>query len=899
MSEFSREARADALLSAGQDERSHRLKIFLGAAPGVGKTYAMLSAALELKRQGIDVVIGVVETHGRAETAALLEGMEVLPRRPVRYRSSDGSERDGVTHDFSEFDLDAALARKPAVLLVDELAHRNLPGGRHERRWQDIAELLDAGIEVYSALNVQHLESLNDQVRRITGVTVRETVPDAFLDRARDIVLIDLPPRELIGRLKQGKVYVPETAAVALDAFFSPTNLAALRELALETIADHVDSDLREHMRARGSAMPVRRHVLAAIDGHGQSEYLVRVARRIAERRGAPWSAVFVDTGASLGAARRERVEAAMRLARRLGGDAVVLRGHAVADELIAHADREGVGQIILGRTRERLVARMLGRSLTQLLLRRGAHLELTIIATPAERVRSRRRLHLPGGRGRRGEYLYATIATLVAFGLSFIADRYLSVASLALIFLTAVLVVAVRTRMAVAVYTAILCFLGDNFFFAAPRYTLEISSPDDVLTVVLFLLAALVCSRLATRLASQVESLRGAHANTRSLLDLGQRLTACADAGGVRKAGADALASALGADVAVLVRDASQILYPASSAPHGLALLPPDLAAADWCERHAEPAGRYTDTLNGATCWMLPLGADGHRLGVVALRFDAGASAPDSDRRSLILAMVQDIGRALERVRLADELEGARVQGETERLRSALLSSVSHDLRSPLASMIGAAGTLLDYRGKLPKAEQLELLQAILGEGQRLDRYIQNLLDMTRLGHGTLKLARGWTDSEEIVTAAVSRLRKSFPDLRVETQAPANPVLLHVHAALIEQALFNILENAARFSPPEHPVRVEVHASKGFLIIDVSDRGPGIPEDERVRVFDMFYSVARGDRSARGTGLGLAICRGMIGAHGGSVAAMPGDGVGTIIRISLPLPESSAPADD
>ncbi|MFZ0872539.1 MAG: DUF4118 domain-containing protein, partial [Rhodanobacter sp.] len=546
MSEPSREARADALLSTERDERNHRLKVFLGAAPGVGKTYAMLSAARELKRQGVDVVVGLVETHGRSETAALLDGLEQLPRRSVSYRGRD----------FSEFDLDAALVRKPAMLLVDELAHRNLPGGRHERRWQDIAELLDAGIEVYTALNVQHLESLNDQVRRITGVTVRETVPDAFLDRARDIVLIDLPPRELIARLKQGKVYVPETAAAALDAFFSPTNLAALRELAVDTIAGHVDSDLREHMLARGVAMPVRRRVLAAIDGQAQSEYLVRVARRIAERRGAPWSVAFVDTGSALDKGRRERLEGAMRLARRLGGDTVVLRGHAIADELIAHADREGVGQIILGRTRERVVARMLGRSLTQLLLRRGAHLELTIIATPTERAQARRKLRLvgmPGGVGRRGEYIYATLATLVAFGLSFIADRYLSVANLSLIFLTAVLVVAVRTRMAVAVYTAILCFLGYNFFFAPPRYTLEIANFDDVLAVSLFLIAALVCSRLATRLASQVESLRAAHVYTRALLALGQRLATSTDADGIRKVGADALAQALRCEVAIL----------------------------------------------------------------------------------------------------------------------------------------------------------------------------------------------------------------------------------------------------------------------------------------------------------------------------------------------------------
>jgi len=880
MTDSSRDARADALLHATQSADQHRLKIFLGAAPGVGKTFAMLSAARELKRQGVDVVVGLVETHGRAETAALLEGLEVLPRRTVKQH-----ERE-----FTEFNLDAALARHPAVLLVDELAHTNLPGGRHTRRWQDIAELLDAGIEVYTALNVQHLESRNDQVRRITGITVRETVPDAFLDRARDIVLVDLPPRELIGRLKQGKVYVPETAAAALNAFFSPTNLAALRELAVETIAGHVDNDLREHMLARGTAMPVRRHVLAAIDGYGQSDYLVRVARRIAERRGAPWSVAFVDTSAELEPARRERLDAAMRLAERLGGEAIILRGHVIADELLAHADREGVGQIILGRTRERPIARLLGISLTQQLLRRGAHMELTIIATPAERAQARR-LRIARERGSRSDYGYATLAAGIAFLAAFAADRYLSVANLSLIFLIAVLAVAVRTRMSVAVYTAVLCFLGYNFFFAPPRYTLVIANADDVLAVTLFLVTALVCSRLATRLSSQVASLRDAQVRARALLRLGQQLAASTDADAVREAGTQALAQALGVHAALLVRDADQRLQPAASAPRSFTLSHQDQAAADWCERHAEAAGRHTDTLNGAACWMLPLGTEDHRLGVAALRFDDPA-ALNPDRRSLALAMVQDIGRALERARLADALEGARVQGETERLRSALLSSVSHDLRSPLASMIGAAGTLVSYEDKLPATERRELLASILGEGQRLDRYIQNLLDMTRLGHGTLNLNRDWTDTAEIVGAALGRLRKLFPDLRVETDAPRDAVLMYVHPALIEQALFNILENAARFSPPKEPVRITVHVADERLLIDVADRGPGIPEDERARIFDMFYSVARGDRAPQGTGLGLAICRGMIGAHGGSVEALPVDGVGTVIRINLPLSE-------
>lgn len=873
-----RGARADALLNALSEDAS-RLKIFLGAAPGVGKTYAMLSAARDLRRQGVDVVVGLVETHGRAETRALLDGMELLPTRSVDYA--------GRT--FQEFDLEGALARRPAVIIVDELAHTNLPGGRHARRWQDIAELLDAGIEVYTALNVQHVESLNDQVQRITRVTVRETVPDVFLDRARDIVLVDLPPRELIERLKQGKVYVPETAAVALDAFFSPTNLAALRELAVETVAAHVDSDLREHMLARGDAMPVRRRIMAAIDGHAQSDYLVRMVRRIAERRGGPWSVLFVDNG-HVDAERRERVDGAMRLARRLGGEPVILRGHGIADELLAWADREGVGQIVVGRTRERPIARRLGYSLTQQLLRRGAHLELTIVATPAERARARRR-RAAVPLGPRREYAYATVATAVAMMLAFLADRVLSVANLSLIFLTAVLVVAARTRMAVAVYTAVLCFLGYNFFFAPPRYTLAIANADDVLAVVLFLVAALVCSRLATRLAGQVQSLRAAQARGRVLVALGQQLATSADAAGVRSVGATALARAMKAEVALMARGASGDLEVAASSPDAFALSTQDRAAADWCDRHDEPAGRYTDTLNGASCWMLPLGNESRGAGVIALRFPLGTREPDPDQRSLAQAMTQDIGQALERVRLASELESARVQGETERLRSALLSSVSHDLRSPLASMIGSAGTLLSYDAQLPAHERHELLSAILGEGQRLDRYIQNLLDMTRLGHGTLKLNRDWVDAGEVVAAAVSRLRKLFPDTRVDVHLPERTVLLHVHPALIEQALFNILENAARFSPWDQPVRVIVRSEAGRLLVDVSDRGPGIPEDERARIFDMFYSVSRGDRGGQGTGLGLAICRGMIGAHGGSVEALPQAGGGTTIRISLPLP--------
>lgn len=498
---------------------------------------------------------------------------------------------------------------------------------------------------------------------------------------------------------------------------------------------------------------------------------------------------------------------------------------------------------------------------------------------------------------GRLRDYAYATLATLTAFALAFWADRYIAVGNLALIFLTAVLAVAVRTRMSVAVYTALLCFVGYNFFFTSPRYTLAIARPDDFLAVTLFLVVALVCSRMATQLARQVESLRAAQFRARALVSLGQRLSASTDARSIQEAGADSMARALRTSVAVLTRNPSERLAPAISVPGSLILSPADTAAAEQCELNKVPTGRFTSIRPDASCWLLPICVESRCVGVVALCFDPGEDAPDTDHRHLALAMTRDISLALERSRLAEELEQARVDGETERLRNALLSSVSHDLRSPLVSMIGAAETLAAYEQQLPPGERRDLLDAIVDEGQRLDRYIQNLLDMTRLGHGTLQLNRDWVDASEIALAAIGRLQRAFPDVRLETRLPHDTVLLYVHPALIEQALFNILENAAHFSPSGQPVHVHMQVTGAQLLVEVADHGPGIPEAERKRIFDTFYSVARGDRGQHGTGLGLTICRGMLGAHGGQVEVLPTPGGGTTMRVSLPLPPAPEPA--
>ncbi|MET1113918.1 MAG: sensor histidine kinase KdpD [Comamonas sp.] len=883
---FENAQQADALIGTLRREAAGRLTVFLGASPGVGKTYAMLTRARELYRQGKDVVIGVVETHGRSETQALVEGLPLVARRKIEYQGRW----------LEEMDLDALLARRPAVALVDELAHRNAPGSRHERRWQDVDELLDAGIDVYTTINIQHLESLNDVVHQITGVRVSETVPDAVFERLRDIRLVDLPPRELIERLNQGKVYLPEQASQALQAFFSPSNLTALRELAMQTVADHVDADLRETRAARGlGGLAIQRHVLIAIDGRGQSEYLVRAGSRIAERRDAPWSVVCVEGGGSAATRsaqeRQLELDKAFALARSLGGSTEILHGTDVAQVLLDAAGARGARSIVIGRTRERPIARIFNRTLTQQLLRRGARYELTIVSTPQARQRSLRLPDLSGERFTRREPVLVLLATCGAVAAAALARRFLGMGDLSMVFLIAVLLVASRARMVTAFITAVLCFFVYDFFFIDPLLTLVIGSHGGVATVVMFLAAALIAGRLASRLRQQVVALRAANAHATAMQHLGQQLATAADLGQVIAAGSSALQSTLQAVVWIRING--------ESGPPAVAALlgEKDRAAADWSQRHGQASGRFTDTLSHSTWWFLPVRSDQDTLGVVALQLPAGTSRLGFEQRRLAERMVEDIGQAALRARLVSDLEVARVTGETERLRSALLSSVSHDLRSPLSSMIGAADSLASYGKDMSEEDRVSLLQTIRLEGERLDRYIQNLLDMTRLGHQGLTLTRDWIGVDELVGSACRRLQRYVPQARVEVDIPAGLPLAHVHPALIEQALFNVLENGAKFSPPGEPLRVVVRRSEaGQLQIDVCDRGPGIPEDERSRIFDMFYSVERGDRGRQGTGLGLTIVQGIIGAHMGEVQALPGpEGRGTTIRLTLPWGEPPA----
>ncbi|WP_426619387.1 DUF4118 domain-containing protein [Pseudomonas rustica] len=868
--------RADALLADLPRDGRGRLKVFLGAAPGVGKTYAMLQAAHTQLRQGVKVLAGVVETHGRAETEALLGG---LPQQPLLR-----SEYRGVM--LEEMDLDGILAAKPKLVLVDELAHSNAPGSRHDKRWQDIQELLAAGIDVFTTVNVQHLESLNDQVRGITGVQVRETLPDWVLQEAYELLLIDLPPRELLERLREGKVYVPEQARAAIDAFFTQTNLTALRELAMQTAAAQVDNDLAQGYRQLGQAAPaVRGRLLVGVDGDAQAERLVRHASRVAQRRHLPWSLVHVDNGSVRDEQSRLRLQSAQQLAERLGGEVVLLRAGEVAKTLIQHAAERRASLVLVGQSRPRLRRRLFGGGLAARLLRQSHGLEINVLDSDHQQHQPRQRNPLTLVWF---DYALALVATLLASALAWAVSSVLPLPNISLVFLAAVLLVAVRSSLGPALACAALSFLTYDFLFIPPNFSFSIQREEDVLTLLFFLLMAALTGNLAARQRRQLQALRDTQEETTELLDLSRKLTAATDRQAVVSAAAQHLNGWSDLQLCLLNRDDQGGWKVETGGP--LQFTESERAAADWAWQHDQPAGMGTGTLPFGRWWWWPLSVEDGPLALLGVCAKEGQTL-SGQRRRLLTALSQPLAQALARAQLADDLEAARLHGETEQLRSALLASVSHDLRTPLTAMRGSIDSLLALGEAIPLEDRRELLEGTRDEAERLDRYIQNLLDMTRLGHGALKLARDWVSPADIVGSSLNRLRAVLAPLQVSTEVPAELPLLFVHAALIEQALVNVMENAARFSPNHGRLELRAGADDSEIFFSVSDEGPGIPEDERAKIFDMFYTAARGDRGGQGTGLGLAICQGMVGAHGGRITVADGiEGRGTCITLHLPL---------
>jgi two-component system sensor histidine kinase KdpD len=876
----------DALLAQARREGRGRLKIFLGAAPGVGKTYAMLSAAHERLAESIDVVAGVVETHGRRETQALAGGLETQPLRQVEYRGRL----------FREMDLDALLARRPTIALVDELAHTNVPGSRHLKRWQDVEELLAAGINVYATLNIQHLESLNDVVERISGVKVRETLPDGVLAGADEIELIDLPPADLIKRLNEGKVYVPEQARRAVDHFFSPGNLTALREMALRHAAERVDAQMVDYMRTNAIAgpWPARERIMVCIDERTDSDRLVRVAKRAADRRGAAWVAVTVETSHSLTLpeAAKDRMAAAMRLAAQLGGETAHLQGEDVVTAVLAFAVERNVTQIVVGRPRRLGLLDRLGKSVTDRLVERSGALNVLVVGSGTDAAHGPARTERRRAETRDWLGLAAALlATGAATGLGFAIHPWLPVASISVAYLLAVMVVAMRFGLGPAIMASVTSFLAFNFFFTEPRFTFAVSDVQNLLTLAFFLIAAFIVSGMASRLRAQVRVSRENARRTGNLYDFGRKVTAAATL--------DDVLWAVVHHVADTIRGRSLVLMPEEGRLAVMAGYPPEdriddksAAAADWAWAHGKPAGRGSATLPAALWLFLPLRTGRSAVGVLGVQMSEDADLPSPGQMRLLETLADQAAVAIERATLAADIETARVATERERLRSALLSSLSHDLRTPLVSIMGAASSLISYDDVLGPSDRRDLAQTVQDEAERLNRFVQNLLDMTRLGSGTLKPRIDWSDLSDIVGGAVERARRLSHShvIRVEIE-PGMP-LLCVDAVLLGQVFFNLLDNACKYSPPGTAIKVWARKAADHIAIEVTDQGPGIPEADREKVFDMFYRVNQADSQPAGTGLGLAICRGIVEAHGGSIRAESGlHGTGTAIIIRLPLP--------
>ncbi|KYQ80479.1 histidine kinase [Acinetobacter sp. NRRL B-65365] len=878
--QIDRNNKADAWLAHSQREQSGRLTIFLGAAPGVGKTYAMLTRAHELMQQGQQVVVGLVETHGRSDTERLIQGLNVIPRKTVEYQGRM----------LEEMDLDQILKLKPEIVLVDELAHRNVPNSRHEYRWQDVNELLDAGIDVYSTLNIQHLESLNDVVYQITGIRVSETVPDALLKRLKDIRLVDLPVPELLERMKHGKIYLADVAPHALQGFFKPAHLTALRDLAIQTVAGQVEIDYREKFVTQGQIIPIQNHVMLAIDGSAFSEDLVRRAHRIAERRNATWSVISIQKSQTSNT-QSFAVTKAFNLARKLGADTYLLYSNHIAATILQAAYDYGASNILLGKSPQKsLWQRLFSDHIADQLLEKQHPFEITFV----QPLKAKDHAIRPQEQSEHSfwpkqalnfhprEMIESILIVLLGLIAATVSDHFIGYSELALIFVVTVLVVAMRARMFITIISVLICFLLYNYLFIEPRFTLRISAERGVITMVIFIISALLVGRLANQLRAQVLSLRAANSISVQLQELERKLSSCVDLEQVLNVAKQHLESSLNA--LVWLRIGTQ-----ESGADAL-FNEKDQIAANWTQKNAKPCGRFTNTLTQSEWWFNPLNLVGG-FGVIAIRFQQNAENISFEQQRLAELMIDDIAQTASRVQLALQLENSRVVAETEKLRSALLSSVSHDLRSPLAAMIGSADTLKYYGEQMPEQDRHELLDTIHVEGERLDRYIQNLLDMTRLGHQGLSLSRDWIGVEELIGSATQRLKRYQPHVNIDVSLTEDLPQLYVHPALIEQAIFNVLENAAKFSPDDVPIEVTIKKEDNFLQIDIVDQGVGIPEDEREQIFDMFYTMQRGDRGKTGTGLGLAIVKAIIGAHMGSIEALAGTHVqGTLIRIRLPL---------
>lgn len=878
----------DQLLNHIQQDEAQKkrgkLKIFLGYAAGVGKTYAMLETAQQRRVEGVDVVIGYVETHGRAETDALLNNLEVIPRREMSYR--------GII--LPEMDTDAILTRQPKLVLVDELAHTNVPGSRHLRRYQDVLELLNSGIDVYTTVNIQHLESLHDVVFQITGVTVRETVPDFVLDDAHEIELVDLPTDELLARLEAGKVYVPEQAERALRKFFRPGNLTALREMALRRAADRVDEQMRAYMQTHAIAgpWPAGERLMVCVSPSPLSERLVRTTRRMARGLDAEWIAAYVETPGHtrLSEADEERVTRTLKLAEELGAQTVRLAGRSVAEALINFALSRNVTKIVAGKPLRPRWQEWLKGSIIDQILRQSQDLDVYVISGKPAPVTPSPPRQVTGWAAIEWQpFLWGGGLVFLVTLLGLPLRPLINPTNLVMLYLVAVMVTAVWQGRWPAIFASLLSVIVFDIIFVPPYYTFVVADAEYVLTFAGLLAVGLVISTLAARARDQALTARRREAHTAALYELSQGLAATSDRAEIARTAVNHAQTAFNGPAALLLPDEAGERLLSQSTTADYILSADEYAVADWVFRHGQPAGRYTETLSGVSGYYLPLLISGHVIGVMAIEFpEQNKGLLTGEQRRFLSSFSSQVAQALEKSFLSEQARRAQLLEETEKLQATLLNSISHDLRTPLASITGALGSLLDDANLLSEDAQMDLIYNAWEQSLHLNRLVGNLLDMTRLESGAMKVVRQVYDVQELVGATLAQMPNRLRNRTIKLMIPDELPPVEIDLTLMMQALVNLVDNAIKYAPEKELIEIEAYEDQQLVIIAVKDRGPGLPEKELEHIFTKFFRLHPGEIS--GAGLGLSIAKGIVEAHNGRIWAQNRPGGGAAFYIALPV---------
>lgn len=882
----------DRLLAQVQAEearaRRGRLRVFFGASAGVGKTYAMLEAALAAKAAGTDVVVGYVEPHGRHETERMLETLEALPLQPVRYR--------GIVR--RELDLDAALRRHPGILLVDELAHSNLVDGepppRHAKRWQDIAELRDAGIDVWTTLNVQHLESLNDLIAQITGTRQRETIPDHVLDEADEIELIDLPPDDLLKRLQQGKVYLSDQVGTAVERFFRKPNLIALRELALRRTADRVDAAARAQGLA-GSPSPAylaRDRLLVAIGPDAQAEQLVRTGKRIADALDAEWTAVYVETPAlqRLSEAERDRRVDILRLAESLGAGTVTLDGTTAATALIEYVRTRGITRVLVGEPKRRGWQALWRPSTATELVTRAKGFDVLVVSRQGDEPTGRARPHLELSREVHwSRYGWAAAVTAACTGVAFVMDPTFSETNVAMIYVLGATIAGLRLGRGPGTLTAVASVAAFDFFFVPPRMTFQVSDAQYLITFLVMLAVTLTIGNLMANVRQQNRVAGARERRTALLYAMSRELAGTRGSDSMARVAVRHVAEVFDASAVVLTPDASgRLRYPTGSAEEG-SFRGADLSVAQWVFDHGQRAGLGTDTLPAAPAVYLPLRGARGALGVLGVLPANRRRVLLPEQRHLLETFAGQIALAWERVALGEEAAKSRIAAESESLRNTLLASISHDLRTPLAVIAGAASTLARHGATLEPAARKSLASSIEEQAHEMSNLISNVLDLMRLESGRVELRRDTHAVEDLVGAALHRLEPRLQHHPVSIDLPDDLPGVSVDPVLVSQVLANLLENAAKYTPAGTRIRISAVAEAAMVRVLVEDEGPGLPPGDPRLLFEKFQRGSE-ESPVVGAGLGLAICSAIVAAHGGEIKAGQGTQRGARFEFTLPV---------